>query len=130
MPPVFTLIVLIKGFVRVKRTEELLAGTAFLDDFDQTGLQLLDGRDVVGEDTHLTGLGRNVDLDDILGSVDGLHAVIRLVLFFSCLHPVLPHLRPPESNWQLERRRERGEIDFAYLVGKGQAELDLLFSRG
>jgi hypothetical protein len=53
-------------------TEELLAVAALLDDLDQTGLQLLNGRDVVGEDTHLSRLGGEVDLDDILGLVEGL----------------------------------------------------------
>ena len=55
-----------------KRTEELLGAAALLDDLDHTGLQLLDGGDVVGEDTHLSGLGGDVDLDDILGLEDGL----------------------------------------------------------
>lgn len=54
------------------RTEELLAGTVLLDDLNQTGLQLLDGGHVVREDTHLSGLGGDVDLDDALGLVDGL----------------------------------------------------------
>lgn len=31
---------------------------------------------MVGEDTHLTGDGGDVDLDDILGLVDGLYAAI------------------------------------------------------
>lgn len=53
------------------RTEETLAA-ALLDDLNDTGLQLLNRRDVVGEDTHLTGLGGDVDLDGILGLVDGL----------------------------------------------------------
>ena len=53
------------------RTEETLAA-ALLNDLDDTGLQLLNRRDVVGEDTHLTGLGGDVDLDGILGLVDGL----------------------------------------------------------
>lgn len=55
-----------------KRTEELLAAARLLDDLDQTGLQLLDGGHVVGEDTHISGLGGQVDLDDILGLVEGL----------------------------------------------------------
>ena len=48
-----------------RRTEELLGATALLNDFNKTGLQLFDGGNVVGEDTHLTGLGGNVDLDTI-----------------------------------------------------------------
>lgn len=57
---------------RYKHTEVLLAATALLNDLDQTGLQLLDGGNVVGEDTHVTRLGGQVDLNDILGLVDGL----------------------------------------------------------
>lgn len=55
-----------------QRTEELLAAAALLDNLDQAGLQLLNGGDVVGEDTHLSRLGGQVDLDNILGLVDGL----------------------------------------------------------
>lgn len=55
------------------RTEELLAA-ALLDDLDDAGLQLLNRRDVVGKDAHLTRLGGNVDLDGIVGLVDGLDA--------------------------------------------------------
>ncbi len=58
--------------VIVSRTEELLAAAALLDNFDQTRLQLLDRRNVVGQDAHLTGLGRDVDLDHILRLVDRL----------------------------------------------------------
>ena len=46
-------------------TEELLATTAFLNDLDESWLQLLDGWDVVGEDTHLTSLCGKVDLDTV-----------------------------------------------------------------
>ena len=45
------------------RKEELLVAAGLLDDLDQTRLQLLDGRNVIGEDTHITGLGGKVDLD-------------------------------------------------------------------
>lgn len=55
-----------------EHTEVLLAAAALLDDLDQTGLQLLDGGNVVGEDTHVSRLGGQVDLDDILGLVKGL----------------------------------------------------------
>lgn len=54
-----------------RRTEETL-GAALLDNLDNAGLQLLNRWDVVGEHTHFTGLGRNVDLDGIVGFVDGL----------------------------------------------------------
>lgn len=45
------------------REEELLVAAGLLDDLDQTGLQLLNGSNVVGENTHVTGLGGKVDLD-------------------------------------------------------------------
>ena len=50
----------------IRRTEELLAGTGLLDDLNETRLELLDGGNVVGEDTHLTGLGGNVHLNAVL----------------------------------------------------------------
>lgn len=50
----------------VGHTEELLAGTALLHDLNETGLELLDGGNVVGKDTHLTGLGGDVDLDTVV----------------------------------------------------------------
>lgn len=51
---------------RVGRTEVLLGGAALLEDLDETGLELLDGGNVVGEDTHLTGGGGNVDLGTVI----------------------------------------------------------------
>lgn len=60
-----------------ERTEELLGAAALLDDLDDAGLELLDRGNVVGEDTHLTGLGGDVDLDDVLGLVDGLYSAMR-----------------------------------------------------
>ena len=56
----------------ISRTEEALAVATLLDDLDQTRLELLDGGHVVGQNTHLSGLGGNVDLDDILGLEDRL----------------------------------------------------------
>jgi hypothetical protein len=50
----------------VGRTEVLLAGTALLEDLNETGLELLDGGNVVGEDTHLTGGGGEVDLGTVI----------------------------------------------------------------
>jgi hypothetical protein len=47
----------------VGRTEKLLAGTALLNDLDETGLQLLNRGNVVGKNTHLSRLSGNVDLD-------------------------------------------------------------------
>lgn len=54
---------------RIGRTEVLLGGTALLKDLDETGLELLDGGNVVGEDTHLTGGGGNVDLGTVIAEV-------------------------------------------------------------
>lgn len=50
--------------------EELLGATGLLNDLDQSWLELLDGWDVVGENTHLSGVGGDVDLDDILRVID------------------------------------------------------------
>jgi len=52
-----------------KRTEELLAATSLLDDLDKTRLELLDGRDMVGQDTHLTRLGWDIHLYAVVSSV-------------------------------------------------------------
>jgi hypothetical protein len=49
----------------VKRTEELLAAGGLLDNLNETGSQLLDGGNVAGEDTHVTSLGGNVDLNTV-----------------------------------------------------------------
>lgn len=48
-----------------RRTEELLGATTLLNNLNKAGLQLFDRGNVVGEDTHLTGFGGNVDLDTI-----------------------------------------------------------------
>ena len=53
-------------------TEPLLALAGTLDDLDDARLEGLNGGNVVGEDTHVTGLGGNVDLRHALGGVDGL----------------------------------------------------------
>ena len=58
--------------VMVGRTEELLGTTSLLNNLNEAGLKLLDRRNVVGENTHLTGLGGDVDLNDILRLVDRL----------------------------------------------------------
>lgn len=52
------------------RTEKLLAAGALLNNLNQSRLELLDRGDVVGEETHLSGLGGEVDLDDVLRGVD------------------------------------------------------------
>lgn len=44
-------------------TEVLLARASFFDDVDHAGFQLLNGGDVVGEDTHDAGFCGDVDLD-------------------------------------------------------------------
>ena len=44
-------------------TEELLAPTTLLNDLNKPRLQLLNGRYVVGKDTHVSRLSRYVDLD-------------------------------------------------------------------
>lgn len=49
----------------IGHTEELLAGTAFLHDLNETGFELLNGGNMVGENTHLTGLGGDVNLDTV-----------------------------------------------------------------
>lgn len=48
-----------------KRTEELLAAGGLLDNLNEAGSQLLDGGNVAGEDTHVTSLGGNVDLNAV-----------------------------------------------------------------
>lgn len=87
-------------------TEELLAPTALLDHLDEAGLQLLDGRDVVREDTHLAGLGGDVNLDDIRGFVHRLSNPI--------LAPALIHTSSISST-----------AENTYLMRQGQAQLDL-----
>lgn len=52
--------------MNIGHTEELLAGAALLHNLNETGLELLNGGNVVGEDTHLTGLSGDVDLDTFL----------------------------------------------------------------
>ena len=54
---------------RCGRTEELLAATLLLDDLNQARLQLLDRRNVRGEDTHIARLGGDVDLNTVRHSV-------------------------------------------------------------
>lgn len=51
-----------------RRTEELLAAASLLNDLNKTGLELLDGGNVAGEDTHLAGLGGDVHLGAALES--------------------------------------------------------------
>lgn len=51
--------------MNIGHTEELLAGAALLHNLNETGLELLNRGNVVGEDTHLTGFGGDVDLDTV-----------------------------------------------------------------
>lgn len=51
------------------RTEKLLATTLLFNDLHKAWLQLLNGWDMAGEDTHLSGLGGNVDLHAAVWSV-------------------------------------------------------------
>ena len=62
----------------IGRTEELLVGTALLHDLNETGLQLLNGGNVVGENTHLTGLGGDVNLDTVVRVVS-LNRMVGLI---------------------------------------------------
>lgn len=62
-------------------TEKLLATGALLNDLDQSRLELLDRRDVVGEEAHLSGLGGDVDLDDVVGGVDLLYVSHTLAIY-------------------------------------------------
>ena len=54
---------------KIGRTEVLLGSTALLDDLDETGVELLDRGNVVGENTHLTGGGGEVDLGTVIAKV-------------------------------------------------------------
>lgn len=49
----------------MKRTEELLAASGLLNNLNEAGSQLLDGGNVASEDTHVTSLGGDVDLDAV-----------------------------------------------------------------
>ena len=54
---------------RTGRTEVLLGGATLLNNLNETRLQLLDGGNVVGKDTHLTGGGGDVDLGPVVAKV-------------------------------------------------------------
>jgi len=54
------------GFtVRGLLTEELLAASAFPDDIDYAGSELLNRWDMVGKNTHIAGFGGDVDLNTV-----------------------------------------------------------------
>lgn len=106
-----------------QRTEELLGGTALLNNLDQAGLELLDGRNVVGEDTHVTGLGGDVDLDDILGLVDGLQSIAVISIAGTSVERRISST-PAQSDRFSSKTRFFG-AQYSYLVRQGQAQLDL-----
>lgn len=68
-PPILRQNILLNQVLRIsqglRRTEELLGGTGLLNDLNEAGLELLDRRNVVGQDTHLTGLGGQVHLHTV-----------------------------------------------------------------
>lgn len=47
-------------------TKELLGASSGFNDFHNAGSQSFDGRNVVGQNTHITGFCRNVYLDHVL----------------------------------------------------------------
>lgn len=59
-------------------TEPLVDLATLLDDLHNTGAESLDRGNVVGEDTHVTGRGGDVDLGDTRGRVDGLHSLVKM----------------------------------------------------
>jgi hypothetical protein len=56
----------------MRLTKVLLGGGSVLQNFNDTGLELLDGGNVLGEDTHITRGGSQVDLLNLDVLVDGL----------------------------------------------------------
>lgn len=56
-----------------RRTEVLLGGATLLNNLDETGLELLDGGNVIGKDTHLTGGGGDVDLGPVFARFVSIH---------------------------------------------------------
>lgn len=123
--------------------EELLAATALLNNLDHTRLELLDGRHVVGEDTHLSGLGGDVDLDDVLGAVDLLQYTSISAVYPLNSRTCIPatsssaprmngptrrapsHCILPAHRWRLNSLLLRDISTCTYLVRKVQAQLDL-----
>ena len=59
------------------RTEPLFRRVARLDNLNDTRTERLDSRRVVGEDTHVTSRRREVHLNDISGSEDGLAYAVK-----------------------------------------------------
>jgi hypothetical protein len=78
----------------------------------------------VSEDTHLTRLGRNVDLDDVMGLVDGLGEAITCQLNWPSIGRgacALAHVACDKGSGASIRSRCA-----SYLMRERQAELDLL----
>jgi hypothetical protein len=75
---------------------------------------------VVGEDTHLSGLCGDVDLNNILGLVDRLRQLARLD---ARLQPNWHRPGAPVGN--LRAATGRMALGGSYLVGESQAQLDL-----
>lgn len=104
-------------------TEELLGAAALLNNLNNTRLELLNGRNMVGQDTHLTRSSRDVDLNDVLGSVDGLSKVAsisRLARFLSRGRPV-PTKR---VGGQLHIENVRNRLHFVGDFIPGEAETE------
>lgn len=93
---------------RSKRTEKLLRAAALLNDLDNTGLELLNRGHVVGKNAHLARLGWDVDLNDVLGLVDGLKGGggRRISLFHRLKRPTLA-IGIPDSALAIERGKPR-----------------------
>lgn len=68
---------LARGDVKTLTKPLLGLGSGVLDDLNNTSLQSLDGRDVVGEDTHVTSSSRDVDLRNALRRVEGLDQSVK-----------------------------------------------------
>lgn len=72
------------------RTEERLIASALLDNLHEAGSQLLDRRDVVGENTHITRFSGDVDLDAMSPKVVSSPILVPIYL---CIFPPSPMRR-------------------------------------
>lgn len=78
---------------------------------------------MVGEDTHVTGLGGDVDLDDILGLVDGLQSIAVISIEGTSVDRRISST-PAQSDRISSKTRILG-AQYSYLVRQSQAQLDL-----
>lgn len=78
---------------------------------------------MVGEDTHVTRLGRDVDLDDILGLVDGLQSIAVISIEETSVERRISST-PAQSDRNSSKIRILG-AQYSYLVRQGQAQPDL-----